>query len=334
MRQAFDDIYQQFTCTKEEAAYFEKRFSKFSVQETLKLEGMLNLYRPKSAEDLINLMEQFDHIELYYGLDTPEKLGSYLARTIDHVKASALPFVRCDKIAQNYLQKHNGTLVEHAYAEAFGPLSRVYDGKNLSSLSGGDCGIKIKVASPAYPDGLWIDFPAYDNVEGAENTTVYLDILEVEGWDECTFLEGECCFSDIEIQKEGMDTLADLIWNAMDFGYVYAERGQGQAFFMEKWQSAIELEHCKSLQYALDISQNLDCYDFIPIETDLEQYGRALAGEKNLFDQNSATAANFDYAGYVKATCLSGGNIQRNDKEFRYEYSCPPTPTHGPELQM
>ena len=54
-------------------------------------------------------------IELYDGLDTPEKLGSYLARTIDHVKANALPFVRCDKAAQNYLQKHNGALVEYAY---------------------------------------------------------------------------------------------------------------------------------------------------------------------------------------------------------------------------
>ena len=33
---------------------------------------------------------------------------------------------------------------------------------------------------------------------------------------------------------------------------------------MEHLESAMEIEGCTRLDFALDISQNLDCYDFVP----------------------------------------------------------------------
>ena len=42
------------------------------------------------------------------------------------------------------------------------------------------------------------------------------------------------------------------------------EKGQGEPHWLEKLAAALEYEDCRTLKSALDISQNIHCYEWIP----------------------------------------------------------------------
>ena len=61
----------------------------------------------------------------------------------------------------------------------------------------------------------------------------------------------------------------ELVRHAIDFGYAWAERGQGEPHWLDKWQAVLELEDCHRLDQALDYAQNLRQYAFVPRGIDL-----------------------------------------------------------------
>lgn len=60
--------------------------------------------------------------------------------------------------------------------------------------------------------------------------------------------------------------MADLIYDGNDLGFLLDEQGQGMPHFSEKFHAALAYEKCTRLGAALDIGQNLRCYDFVPKE--------------------------------------------------------------------
>ena len=102
-------------------------------------------------------------------------------------------------------------------------------------------------------------------------------------------------------------------------------------FFIEHLESAMELEGCTRLDFALDISQNLNCYDFAPKEDKLERYGRLLASKNGIVEPDTILGDNFDYTLYAKADIenrglvpCKNGFIKSNGEEFHYEFSIDP----------
>lgn len=57
-------------------------------------------------------------------------------------------------------------------------------------------------------------------------------------------------------------------------------QGQGEAYWMDKWQAVLELEDCHRLDQALDFSQNLQHFAFIPRGVELGRFGFELGGQK------------------------------------------------------
>lgn len=82
--------------------------------------------------------------------------------------------------------------------------------------------------------------------------------------------------------------------------YVWAEQGQGEPHWMDKWQCVMELEDCHRLDLALDLAQNLHCYEFIPRGVDLAQYGMDLARKEGILDQDSLLNECFDSVAYAQ----------------------------------
>ena len=108
---------------------------------------------------------------------------------------------------------------------------------------------------------------------------------------------------------------------------------------MERYIAALEMEHCRTLRLALDISQNLKCYDYVP-HADLEESARGLLLDAGVSEE-LIHACGIDLAGYKShlleedgyTLSADGSYIRRNDNEFCYSYSTPIPEQSGMMMQ-
>ena len=118
--------------------------------------------------------------------------------------------------------------------------------------------------------------------------------------------------------------------HAIDFGYVWAEQGQGEPHWLEKWQAVLELEDCRRLDQALDYAQNLRHYAFVPRNVDLAEYGRELAIRDGVIPKTGLLADCFNSRAYAETymkqhglSVTDHGYAAWNGGELSYEYSDP-----------
>lgn len=101
--------------------------------------------------------------------------------------------------------------------------------------------------------------------------------------------------------------------------------------FIEHFLAALEYEDCRRLDFAIDISQNLDCYNFFPNEKDMEGYGRRMAQENEIIRPGPMIESAFDYTAYGKhmaqrygVMLTEHGTIGKNGNHFFYDHSSEP----------
>lgn len=251
--------------TEKEKAYLKNRFAEMSVKEQYISEGAVKSISIKTAPDLINLTKQLNIFDFYYKATDNKSLGEYIARYKEDASDDILPFIKTEELGREYHEDFEGIFTDQGYITQKNSLKEIYDGSNLDKMTGDDWTIKIKASSEDCPEGLWINLPDYEisSLEPDE-LAIALDTLGINRWNECTLLDAKCVFPNIIDLAEQYDSIDKLIEDANNFGYVCDEQGQGKPFFIEHLESAIEFEGCTRLDFALDISQNLNCYDFAP----------------------------------------------------------------------
>ena len=334
-----DNLWKRLEGTEEERAYLEKRFNEISVKEKNVLDGAAKLIEIYDASDLINLTEQLSKFDFYYKAFDEKSLGEYVARYKEDASDEIFPFINIEKLGTEYHEDFQGAFTDKGYIIERGTIKQIYDGSNLDNLTGDDWTIKIKVGSKEYPEGLWINLPDYGSFTlEPDELDIALDVLGIDKWDEGYLLDVKCIFPNITELKDQYDSIEKLIIDGNNLGYACDEQEQGKDFFMEHLESAIEIEDCTRLDFALDISQNLDCYDFIPKGANLEKYGRIMAEEKGVVKLDSILGENFDYIKYAKAAIgkeelepCKHGFIKRNEEKFYYGFSKEPS---GMDISM
>lgn len=315
--------------TAEEMEFLDERFAKMSIRECYLVEGASQLESIETAADLINLTEQLDSFSLYYGVDDDSALGKYIAAYHHQATPDQLRFVDLHQWGHDIRETNGGVFVAGGYVEQHYSDHEVYTGENLEQMTGGSASVRIKVASRAHPAGLWVRLPDYEISTGEpDELSVAMSELRITKWSRAVLLEAECCLDNIKGITEQYEALEELIQAGNNLGYILEEQGQGTPFFQQRFQAAMELEGCTRLDEALDISQNLDCYDFIPSEQHWEKFGKDLALKRELVHPSSPMGMYFDYAGYCKAEIealnlqpCENGYIARNSKEFIREFS-------------
>lgn len=318
--------------TKEEKAYLDKRFNEMSVKEQYILEGAVQINEVNNAVDLINLTEQLSSFDFYYKATDEKSLGEYIAKHKEDASDEILPFINTEKLGTEYHEDFDGLFTNKGYILQKSTLKQVYDGSNLNELTGDDWTIKIKVGSKKYPEGLWINLPDYGSFTlEPDELDITLDVLGLDRWDEGYLLDAKCIFPNITELKTQYDSIEELIESGNNLGYACDEQDQGKDFYMEHLQSAMEIEGCNRLDFAFDISQNIDCYDFVPKGADFEKYGRFIAEKHGIVKLDSILGENFDYVKYAMAVIekdelepCKHGFIKRNEEKFYYEFSKEP----------
>ena len=142
-----------------------------------------------------------------------------------------------------------------------------YDGTNLDQLPDTDWSLRLKLASPAVPEGVWLCLPdsTIDEAGRMDEIRLALRELKVKTVQECRLLDVRCSLPELSVGLDEYQDLADLIYDGNDLGYLLQEQGQGEPRFLAKFRAALEYEQCHDLKLALDIAANLNCYDYCPV---------------------------------------------------------------------
>ena len=94
----------------------------------------------------------------------------------------------------------------------------------------GDYAIRIRLASRSNMEGVWVGFPdsgEYIDSNHPDELLLGLDALQAESLSECIALEVDCCLPQLTDILSQYDSAGELVRHAIDFGYVWAEQGQG-----------------------------------------------------------------------------------------------------------
>lgn len=327
-----DNLVNSLEKNKDELEFLEERLGQMSVKERYILEGALELNEIGTAAELINLTEQLYRFEYYHKARDEKSLGEYVARHKENASNEVLKFIKLEKLGREYHEDYQGVFTDKGYVIQRGIIRQIYDGTNINELSQGDWAIKLKLSSKDKPEGAWVNLPDYEISSGEpDELALTLESLDLEDINEAKLEDAKCILPNIQYLKEQYESLEGLVQAGNNLGYILDEPHEDRDFFMEHFQSAMELEECIRLDYAIDISQNLDCYDYLPKTANLERYGRFVADRDKIVKEGTILGDNFDYLAYARADIekeemapSSYGFIKRNDRKFNYQFSQEP----------
>lgn len=319
-----------------ERQWLQQRLETLGVREGIALAAAVQRTIPEDMTQAINCLQSLDGYEVRINAGSYTALGQSYLRNETKMPQSAIPFVDLEQMGQRYEDKHPGLFVGNCYVEYPKAAPQpVYHGQSSPLPEDDGWSVRMKVASPAVPEGVWVCLPSPSNWDddSLQDEILMLQALHISHLDDCTLLDARCILSQAGNLMEQYDSAADLIYDGQELGYVLAERGQGSPDFMERYAAALELEGCHDLRLALDISQNCGCYDWVPWD-DLETSAVGLLLDAGVSEE-LIYASGIDLKGYkahllerdgYTLTADRTGYIRRNGQEFNYQFS---TPTPG-----
>ena len=327
---------------KTERDWLEQRFANMTEKESLLFTGALALEHPESVDRVMELANQLPCFDLYYGAGDDETLGRFLLEHLERPSPEAVPFLQAEQVGAAYRERDEGVFCQGHYLRRASLTVPRPEESPLLQLVAGDYAIRVKLASRENMEGVWIGFPD----TGEHMDTVYpdelllgLDALQAETLQECIVLEVDCCLPQLLDIPAQYASASELVRHAIDFGYAWAEQGQGEPHWLDKWQAVLELEDCHRLDQALDYAQNLQNYAFVPRNVDLAEYGRELALRDGVIPKTGLLADCFDSRAYAEAymkqhglSATDHGYAAWNGGEVTFEYSQPEqgqSPTMG-----
>ena len=310
------------------------QLAELSKKKGDKLKLAVQELNAEMAKNAVNLLLALSDYEVICPAESYERLGEYYLR-YEVGRPTLIPYANPEQIGRNYEDSHMGIFVGDCFVVLPGrEPKQIYDGTNMDSLLETNWSLRLKLASPAVPDGVWVCLPdsAMDEEGRMDEIRLTLRELKVQTVQECRLLDMRCSLPELSVGLDEYQDLTDLIYDGNNLGYVLQEQGQWERHFLEKFRAALEYEHCHNLKLALDIAENLNCYGYCPA-SDVEQFGKevlqrqgeAVFRDPVLIDGINLRAygeAQLEQQGYLLNTAATG-YIHRNGQEFHYAHTEP-----------
>ena len=338
MDKSFDTLRNIHHTTSLESAWINQRLDELTAKEALLLRGAIAANTPGYGREAIELLAHLPEYELCYPADNPRQLGEFLAREEHAMDDVMLTYLDLDKLAGRYMEAHPGQFAGGAYVYQGGCNDGWhYDGTNLAQIEDRDWSVKLRLTSDQNPEGVWLKLPDYEEINDGrpDEIGIALDMLSVRTIEDCRLLQAKCVLPELENLAEQYDSLADLIYDGQNLGFALDEQGQGMPHFMQKFAAALQYEGCRTLADAVDISQNLSCYDFIP-EADFHDYAMRELQQRGYFHDESFLADCFDFEVYAADLLENQGFVlAKDEKSYITRNDTPFVPVHDhPESQQ
>lgn len=319
--------------------YLDRRVAEMSYKERRQFSAAFEMNPQSDLAGVAALTFHLHDFTFFYPVVDDDDLGHEVAKFEMNAREDVLPFLNDEKIGIEWREKYGGVYLDCSFIQqcSESELERIQ--ATAERIRSGDIpaeqnwSAKVQIKAP---DGstAWLRLPDYEAVNGgqADEIQVALDDLYVVFLSECTLVDARCIRPQISNLAAQYDDLEKLVQDANNLGYVLNERGQGSRWFDEKFAAALDFEQCDRLDFALDISQNLHCYDYVPDDPEyLDEMGRGLVhSSRSNYNQTIKDAINYvalaeshllRVKGYYK---IEGGFFKLNRNEFIYDCSRPP----------
>jgi len=319
--------------TPEEQKWLRDRLEALSEKESIVLAAALQRSDPITAAGAINHLCSLQDYEVYSPAGSYAELGrTYMRYSIRNYEQE-LPFVNLTVVGQMFEDKCPGLFIGDCYVAYPKNLTVSYGGAGTELPKDDGWSVRLKLSSPSRRDGVWVSLPDYSiaNDGRPDEVALALKALGVDKVQDCMLLDARCSLPAAGNLLEQYHDLADLIYDGNDLGFVLAEQGQGMPNFMDKFLGALKYEECDTLRFALDISQNLRCYDWTPFES-LEEMAKAELREKGMeemflrpdcIDLEAYALDMLERKGCVMADSENGFISRVCGEPFHYERSSP-----------
>ena len=318
-------------CRLDELNYLAQRLSELSEYERMKFAGAVVLSNSKESATLINLTYNLENYEVVPNVGNDEQIGRYCLEVhkfgaLKNAPSDFLKYLDYEKLGCLQRKNNNGIYAGGNYIKALDiSCKQVYDGSHIpEEIKDTGYYIKLRLTSEQEPDGTWLKLPAdEDELQAALNK------LKVNNVSEC--IVGKCVsiLQKLEESIHQHPDLNDFIDKANNLSYGIDQMPNKE--MTAKFKAALIYEDCTDLDFAADITQNLDCYDFYPSLSSEKEYGQKLAFEKGyLKPSDNEILSCFDFEKYGKEQmALKGvmtteyGMVARNENEFYFTYYAP-----------
>lgn len=319
--------------TDRERSWLEERLTTLSEKEKTILSAAVLRQPPETMAEAINHLLSLQDYEICFPANSYEQLGRFYLRHETSLPEAAIYYADQYRLGTIYEDKHPGLFIGSCFVVyPSGPSIPRYAGQDEAIPEDTGWSVKVKLASQAVPEGVWLRLPDYSRMNDGkpDEAALALQALRVRSLDACTLLDARCCLTEAGNLMEQYNDVVDLVNDGCDLGYVLDERGQGMPHFMESFIAALEYEDCHDLRLALDISQNLHCYEWVP-QSSLEELGIQRLVEAGM-SETLISAGCIDSAGYASELLEDAGYVLtrdksayiiRNNREFIYERSTP-----------
>lgn len=287
---------------------------------------------PEVAVDTVNCLLSLEDYQVCFPAGSYAQLGRFYLQHEGNLPERAMYYADLEALGCRYEDQHPGLFVGDCYVEyPEHPSAPRYTGQGLIPEDDG-WSMKVKLASSAVPKGVWLRLPDHSLINDGkpDELDIALHELRVDSLEDCILMDARCCIPQLDNLMEQYADAQELVSIGNDLGYALEEQGQGMPHFTERFAAALEFEHCRDLRLALDISQNLHCYEWVPCDG-LKEYGRRKLLEAGVseelvdsgcIDLEGYGADLLEGAGYV-LTADESAYIARNNMEFLYEWSSP-----------
>ncbi len=338
------DYLAQLPGEEREQDWIRKRLGTLSVREGIILDAAAQADPPGDAVQAINRLQALDEYRVLLDAGSYEALGRRYLLNETRMPMDALPFADVEAVGRQYEDRHPGLFIGNCYVQYPEMHAQPVYWPGLALPTDDAWSVKLKLASPAVPEGVWLRLPGpfEDGCEDTAEEALALRELRVKRWDECVLVDAICVLPEAgDLLAQYGSNVADLLYDGTELGYVLAQKNQGFPHFTQRYAAALSLEGCQSLKLALDISQNLNCYDWMQ-RADLEESGRRKLLDMGVTEEH-IRASGINLAGYrahlleqegYTATADGWGYIRRNANEFGYQFSTPAQPQEEPGLTM
>lgn len=316
--------------TPPEQAWVRDQLETLSAREGIILTAAARRCPLECAADTINCLQSLDDYKVWTNTGSREALGMAFLRSRTKIPGNALLFVDLAMTGKYCEGKFPGLFIENCYVEY--PRQDphpAYCSRDTPLPEDNDWSVMLRLASPAAPEGVWLRLPGHDGkpIQESDEVVLALDALNAKSLEDCTLLEARCILLEAGNLMRQYDSVTDLVRDGDHLGITLEEQGQGEYHWMEKFTAALECENCRTLKFALDISQNLHCYDWVP-SSDLAESAVGLLLDAGM-SEDLIYSCGIDLAGY-KSWLLENegyllysndsGYICRNDQEFCFQF--------------
>lgn len=310
----------------DELNYLARRLSGMNNFEIAVYEGVVKMEKNPDLPKLINLTYNLDDCNVVFEAHNDKQLGKFyvendfIEELID-VPDEALRYIDYEKVGRIRREAENGIFTKNGYVVQTEPeLQIVYDGTNIPKPDE-DSGYVFELYlikacyEPEKAEGVWLKLPATEPEIASVLSKLGASL------DECVFTHCKSsmsCFTDVFSENEDIEMLNTL--SKAISKIISSNMGA-------KYKAALQYENCTDLDFAVDIANNLDCYNFYPDLSSPKDYGRQVLLEASKLQADDMAFKHLDFSGYGEAKMEADGIkstdyglICRNEKEFMFHF--------------